>query len=144
MGSEMCIRDREITDNPKNKEVLKVIPKPTHMQRGLATILIEVPHKFTIDVMELIDIARKAVSAPTYELLKKEDEAKLIINALNKPRFTEDVVRHMARGVIEKFSKLPAETRIYLEYRSFESIHSHDLIAKLRTTLGALIEEIDN
>ncbi len=113
-------------------------PYPTHMQRGYAKIMIEVPHGYIVDLEELIDIATTSFSSPTYELLKRDDEAELILNALEKTRLTEDVVREMAKKVAVRFNALPDSTRVFIEYESLESIHDHNLVARLHSTLGAL------
>ena len=119
-------------------EILKVVPKATHLQRAYAKLIIQLPGKYDVDAFKLIKIARKSTSSQTYELLKREDEAEVILSALNNPMFAEDVVRQMAKGVLENFPELPDETKVFLSIRSLESIHQHDLVAYLHTTLKQL------
>jgi len=121
---------------------MRGFPKPTHMQRGYITMIIEAPNGSSIDPVKLVRIARRSLSSPTYELLKKEDEAEVIIKALNKPRFAEDVVRFIARDLITQFKDFPDETMVYIEFRSLESIHSYDLMAKHLTTFGKIRMEL--
>ena len=113
-------------------------PRATHMQRAFARVMVEMGEQYEVDALKLIRIARESMSARTYELLKREDEAQVIIDALRRPRFAEDVVREMAKRIVEEYKSLPDDTLVYLYVRSLESIHQHDLVAVLRSTLGNL------
>ena len=104
---------------------------PTHIQRGYLTIIIEEPLDMQIDIMDLINLARDSFSSATYELLKKEDEARIIINAYEKPLFTEDVVRLILYKLYREYHRM-GNLRIYVKYESLESIHNHNLVAYFR------------
>lgn len=141
LGMTACPCALEIikeTFKDRVKNMPQNIPLATHVQRSYATIIIQVPDGFEIDVMDLVGIARESMSSPTYELLKRSDEANIIINAVEKPRFVEDCVRYMANCIVSKFSNFPDSTLIYLKQRSQESVHTHDLQAELRTTIGEI------
>lgn len=124
---------RTISDYVENSKYV-----PTHIQRGYAKILIEVPLEKTIDIMDLINIGISAFSTPTYHLLKKEDESKIILDSLENPKFTEDVVREIAWRLVQKYEDFPDETEVFIEYKSIESIHDHDLIAKIYSSFSQL------
>jgi GTP cyclohydrolase-4 len=111
---------------------------PTHIQRGYARLLIEVPPERSIEIMDLINIVRESVSTPTYHLLKKEDEARIILNSLKRPRLTEDVVREIAWSVVNKYKDYPGSCEIMVEYKSIESIHDHNLVARIYSTFNEL------
>ena len=125
---------------PVNK-LLEMIPKATHLQRAYAKLIVQFSGKYDVDALKLIEIARNSMSSQTYELLKREDEAEVILRALDNPMFAEDVVRQMAKGIVENFPQLPNKTRVLLSVRSLESIHQHDLVAYLYTTLEHLRKE---
>lgn len=117
-------------------------PLATHMQRSYARIIMEVPDGYDIDVSNLVTIAKDSMSAETYEVLKRTDEVKLVTQAARSPRFVEDCVRYMAKGVVETFGFLPGETKIHIRQRNQESVHSHDLVAEKKSTLEKLAQEI--
>lgn len=114
------------------------IPVATHMQRGYAKILIESAPGITIDPLKLAEIAWGSASSMVYGLLKKKDEQELVKRALKETRLAEDVVRLMARSVVEAFPEVPDHARVVLEYRSLESIHDHDLVASIKSSMGEL------
>ena len=103
---------------------------PTHMQRGYLDIVVEVSDEGGVDIVDLIYIAMNSFSAPTFELLKREHEARLIIDAYKKPLFTEDVVRNAVKGLIELLGRDSRQV-VWVRHRSMESIHSHNLVAKI-------------
>jgi GTP cyclohydrolase I len=92
-----------------------------HMQRS--RIRLEISSK---SVMEFVEVAKKldsCFSAPLSEHLRRDEEASKILEAQNKPRFVEDLVRECL--------KLFPNAQ-FIEARSFESIHAHDAIALWR------------
>ena len=118
-------------------DVVKNIPLPTHNQRGKATIKIEIKDK-PVRLEELIEIAKVAMSSEVYELLKREDEVEVVRRMHENPRFVEDCVMTMAKGIVERFSHLPDDTLVYLRQENEESIHPHNVVAELFSTLGEL------
>ena len=118
----------------KTKEV-----PPTHNQRNLTTILIEVPgDDKSVDANDLIDIVEKSFSSPTYGILKREEEGKLVFNAHKNPKFVEDVVRDILSAILKKYKNLPDDVMIVVKSESEESIHKHNAFAERITTLGEL------
>lgn len=139
--AQQLVRDnypRAGSDLTKSEEP----PLATHMQRSHARIMMEVPDGYDIDVSNIVSLARDAMSAGTFEVLKREDEVQLVIRAAESPRFVEDCVRFMAKGVVETFGFLPGDTRVHIRQRNQESVHSHDLIAEKISTLERLAQEI--
>lgn len=117
-------------------------PGLTHNQRNVATLLVEAPESTRVDAEELIDVVEGSLSSPTYELLKRRSEGLLVLGAHERPKFVEDVVREMLRGVLHRYPDLPAEARIFAKSRAEESIHKHDAYAERSTTVGELRRDL--
>ncbi|MFA5860694.1 MAG: GTP cyclohydrolase MptA [Candidatus Thermoplasmatota archaeon] len=115
-------------------------PTITHNQRNVATLMLETlaGQSPGVEADDLIDIAETSLSSPTFELLKRGDETALVMNAHEKPRFVEDVVREMLHGVLEKYPQLPDDTVLVARSEAEESIHKHNAYAERTTTLGEL------
>jgi len=123
----------------KLETVGKRCPAPTHNQRNIGTLMIEVPKgTHLVDADDLIAIVEQSFSSPTYSILKRKEEAELVIHAHNKPRFVEDVVRDMLSAVLRKYKHLPDEVMVIARSESEESIHKHNAFAERVTTLGEL------
>jgi GTP cyclohydrolase-4 len=117
------------------------IPVMSHNQRNVCTALFEMDDNIEIEADEIIDLVQKAFSSPTYELLKRDDEGQVVINAHNNPRFVEDVVRNVLELIVERYKELPDDVVITVKSESEESIHKHNAFAERVTTLGELREE---
>jgi len=114
-------------------------PVPTHNQRNIGTLIIEVPRDtHSVDADDLITIVEKSFSSPTYSILKRKEEAELVLNAHNKPKFVEDVVRDMLSSVLIKYKDLPDDVVVIARSESEESIHKHNAFAERVTTLEEL------
>lgn len=117
----------------------KKYPAPTHNQRNIGTLMIEVPRKTKIvDADDLINIVENSFSSPTYSILKRKDEAELVLRAHAKPKFVEDVVRDILSAVLKRYNELPDEVMVIVRSESEESIHKHNAFAERITTLGEL------
>ncbi len=124
------------------EEILAHVPIGTHIQRGHGSISVELPEGESLDALKLVEIAESSMSASTYEMLKRVDEAELVRGALAHPRFVEDCIRFMMRGMIEQFPHLGGETRLVFRQRNEESIHKHDIVAERSITLAELRREM--
>jgi len=112
---------------------------PTHNQRNIGTLIIEVPRGTeVVDADDLIDIVEKSFSSPTYSILKRKDEGELVLKAHAKPKFVEDVVRDILSAVLKRYKDLPDEVLVIARSESEESIHKHNAFAERVTTLGEL------
>lgn len=121
---------------------LNSIPLATHNQRGRGTISIEVENDVKIPIGKMIEVIEQSMSAKTYEILKRPDEAKVVERAHQRPMFVEDCVREMAKRVVETFNYLPDDSIITLTQVNEESIHQHDAIAERVATIGDLRREL--
>jgi GTP cyclohydrolase-4 len=119
---------------------LDKIPVPTHNQRNIATVMLEVPEGYEIEANDLIDIIEESVSSPTYEILKRKDEGEVVMRAHQNPKFVEDVVREILHRLVKKYEDLPDDVLVVVRSESEESIHKHNAFAERITTLGELRE----
>jgi len=126
------------------ERVLNAIPMPTHNQRGKAVIKIEVRDNFSPRIEDLVKIAKESMSYETFELLKREDELEVIWQMHNNPKFVEDCVRVMAKKIAETFRSAPDDVLVYIRQENEESIHQHNVVAELFTTIGELKRGINN
>jgi len=114
----------------------------THNQRGVGTLMIEVPESEMVSINDIIEIIEESMSAGTYELLKRPDELAVTKKACENPKFVEDCVREMMKKVVERFDHLPDDTVVVVRQVNKESIHKHDAFAERVTTMGELREEL--
>jgi GTP cyclohydrolase-4 len=121
-------------DGYKDKDV-----PPTHNQRNITTLMIEVPgDDKSVDANDLIDIAEQSFSSPTYGILKRKEEGQLVFDAHKNPKFVEDVVRDILSAILKKYKDLPNNVMVIVRSESEESIHKHNAFAERVTTLGEL------
>ena len=137
IGMTACPCAMEVVRKLETRD--KNISTPTHNQRNIGTLMIEVPRGTkVVDADDLIDIVEKSFSSPTYSILKRKDEAELVLRAHAKPKFVEDVVRDMLSAVLKRYKDLPDDVLVIARSESEESIHKHNALAERVTTLGEL------
>jgi GTP cyclohydrolase FolE2 len=79
-----------------------------------------------------------------YELLKRPDEHDLVIRALTKPQFTEDVVREVVFNTYQQFKHILSPTAaLYAESLLLDSIHIHDVQTVINKTMGEIKNEVE-
>lgn len=130
---EVCKEELMMFDKGDLGQMIDRLPIATHMQRCRGTLFIDVSED-EVDVMDLVRIVNESMSSATYELLKRDDEAKVVMNAIRRARFVEDVARYMAKAASEL--KVRDGCTILAKVRSMESVHGHDIVALIRTTAG--------
>ena len=121
-----------------NLDLQGCLPTISHNQRNVSTLMIEVPERCDVEANDLIDILEASFSSPTFEILKRSDEAAVVINAHSHPKFVEDVVRDILAKVLERYASLPDDVFVIARSESEESIHKHNAFAERVTTLGEL------
>ncbi len=117
-------------------------PVMSHNQRNICSAIITTNEGYEIEADQLIELIEASFSSPTYELLKREDEGMVVINAHKNPKFVEDVVRGVLKRIVESFPELPDDTEIVVRSESEESIHKHNAVAQRDATMGDLREEL--
>src|SRR5919206_739962 len=90
------------------ERIFEAVPVATHNQRGLGTLHIGCPEDCTtdIDAQLLLEIVEDSMSSEIYELMKRSDEGAVVEKAHRRPRFVEDCVREMIRGVVDRMEFL--------------------------------------
>jgi len=118
-------------------------PIMSHNQRNVCTVMFTLDEAIDLEADEIIDLIHTAFSSPTYELLKRDDEGQVVINAHKNPRFVEDVVRNALRSVVETYRNLPDDVEVMVRSESEESIHKHNAFAERTATMGELRSEYE-
>ncbi len=137
------------------------VPVATHSQKGQVTLTVRVPLDDLGDrylatsgtrspsdallaaaaqlpkAAELYAVLREATTL-TSELLKRPDEYEMVKRAHRRAQFVEDVARETARVAAERLVRLRADAHVAVQTDSFESIHGHDIRARLAAPVGQL------
>ena len=140
-------RERLRDDGFSEDEIARVfeaVPVATHNQRGLGTLHIGCPETCMtdIDAERLLAIVEDSMSSEIYELMKRSDEAAVVEKAHRRPRFVEDCVREMVRGVVDAFPELTDAHFVSARQENLETIHQHNVVAERYGLLGDLRREI--
>jgi GTP cyclohydrolase IV len=124
--------------------ILDIVPVATHNQRGLGTLHIGCTELCDdeIEATTLLDIVEHSMSSEIYELMKRSDEAHVVEKAHRRPRFVEDCVREMIRGVIDAFPALDDRAFVSARQVNLETIHQHNVVAERFGTLGEVRHEL--
>ena len=127
------------------ERIFEAVPVATHNQRGLGTLYIGCPEDCTVelDATTLLGIVEESMSSEIYELMKRSDEAAVVEKAHRRPRFVEDCVREMLRGVVERLPMLTDEHFISARQENLETIHQHNVVAERFGLLGEIRHEIE-
>jgi len=117
---------------------LESLPMITHNQRNRTRLRFELPDACATEVDRMLAAIEGAQSAETFDILKRGDEAAVVVRAHRNPKFVEDVLRSLLTGLPQRFPDLPDTVGIYAQTVSEESIHKYNVVAAHRTTLGEL------
>jgi GTP cyclohydrolase-4 len=123
---------------PDVRKFAKTVPMISHNQRNTTTVMVEVPEHVEVEADDLVDIVEGSLSSPTYGILKRDDEASVVMRAHRNPKFVEDVVRDILGKLLVKYEKLDDSVHVTVRSESEESIHKHNAFAERVTTLGEL------
>jgi GTP cyclohydrolase IV len=124
--------------------ILDAVPVATHNQRGLGTLHVGCTELCDdeIDAAALLAIVEQSMSSEIYELMKRSDEAHVVEKAHRRPRFVEDCVREMVRGVVDAFPGLDDRAFVSARQVNLETIHQHNVVAERYGTLGEIRAEL--
>jgi len=131
-------------DGDDIERIFEAVPVATHNQRGLGTLHIGCPEgcELDIDAQRLLAIVEDSMSSEIYELMKRSDEALVVEKAHRRPRFVEDCVREMIRGVVEGLPELGDDAFVSARQENLETIHQHNVVADRHGQLGELRHEL--
>jgi GTP cyclohydrolase I/GTP cyclohydrolase-4 len=138
--------EQEGFDPDEIDRILEAVPVATHNQRGLGTLLIGCTELCDddIDATTLLEIVESSMSSEIYELMKRSDEAHVVEKAHRRPRFVEDCVREMIRGVIDAFPELADPAFVSARQVNLETIHQHNVVAERFGTMGEIRRELES
>ena len=129
-------------DTDQINRILGIFASGTHMQRGDTTLMVDKGNS-TITYKDIYTVLDQSVHLVN-ELLKRPDEHDLVIRALKKPQFVEDLVREVMFNAYQSFcGKLSSEATLSVESILFDSIHSHDVHALITSTLGEIRADLE-
>jgi GTP cyclohydrolase IV len=131
-------------DQVEIEKILDAVPVATHNQRGLGTLHVGCTELCDdeIDAATLLEIVESSMSSEIYELMKRSDEAHVVEKAHRRPRFVEDCVREMIRGVVEAFPALDDRAFVSARQVNLETIHQHNVVAERFGTFGEIRREL--
>ena len=140
-------RERLLADGFDESDVERIfeaVPVATHNQRGLGTLHVGCPEGVDIDVdaRRLLAIVEDSMSSEIYELMKRSDEGAVVEKAHRRPRFVEDCVREMIRGVVDGLPELGDDWFVSARQENLETIHQHNVTAERHGRLGELRDEL--
>ena len=142
-------RERLLDGGFSDDEVARIfeaVPVATHNQRGLGTLQIGCPEDCDadIDAQTLLEIVEDSMSSEIYELMKRSDEGAVVEKAHRRPRFVEDCVREMVRGVVQRFPVLTDRHFVAARQENLETIHQHNVTAERFGLLGEMRAELES
>lgn len=131
-------------DDDQIARIFDHVPVATHNQRGLGTLHIGCPEDCTtdIDAATLLRIVEDSMSSEIYEMMKRTDEAAVVEKAHRRPRFVEDCVREMLKGVTEQLSDLAPGAFVSARQENLETIHQHNVVAERFGLISELRHEL--
>ncbi|MGD9695129.1 MAG: GTP cyclohydrolase MptA [Thermoleophilia bacterium] len=124
------------------ERIVALVPVATHNQRARGTLLVGGQDSVDVDADRLIEIVENGMSSEIYELMKRPDERYVVDRAHRRPRFVEDSVREMVRGVLDAYPDLADEVFVHAHQVNFETIHTHDVDAERSGTVGEIRREL--
>jgi GTP cyclohydrolase I/GTP cyclohydrolase-4 len=140
--------ERLLADGFSDEEIERIfdhVPVATHNQRGLGTLHVGFTEDCDedVDARTLLDIVEGSMSSEIYELMKRSDEGAVVEKAHRRPRFVEDCVREMIRGVVEAFPALAGSTFVSARQENLETIHQHNVVAERFGLLEEIRRELE-
>ena len=138
------LEDDDFTDE-QIERIFEHVPVATHNQRGLGTLYIGCPEECDVDVdaTTLLEIVEDSMSSEIYELMKRSDEGAVVEKAHRRPRFVEDCVREMIKGVTERLPELDPRAFVSARQENLETIHQHNVVAERFGLLAEVTRELD-
>jgi GTP cyclohydrolase IV len=131
-------------DDTQIETIVEAVPVATHNQRGLGTLYIGCTEgsDHQLDGRTLLGIVEESMSSEIYELMKRSDEGAVVEKAHRRPRFVEDCVREMVRGVVDQLGFLGDDAFVMAKQENLETIHQHNVVADRTGLLGDLRAEV--
>jgi GTP cyclohydrolase I/GTP cyclohydrolase-4 len=128
------------------ERVFEAVPVATHNQRGIGTLYVGCPEDCDVELRAetLLALVEASMSSEIFELMKRSDERAVVEKAHRRPRFVEDCVREMIRGVVSSVPALDDEAFVMARQENLETIHQHNVVAERYGLLAELRAELDS
>ena len=141
-------RERLVAEGFTDDEIERVfdaVPVATHNQRGIGRLSIGCPEHCDAEVQAetLLRIVEDSMSSEIFELMKRPDERAVVEKAHRRPRFVEDCVREMLRGVAAAYPGLDPNAFVHARQENLETIHQHNVVAERYGLFGEITAELD-
>ena len=114
------------------------LPVVTHNHRNRTRLVFDLGDGAEVEADEVLAAIEAAQSSPTFAILKRGDEARVVLEAHRRPKFVEDVLRDLLASLPARFPSLPDSTGVRAETTSEESIHKYNVVASTAATMGQL------
>ena len=128
------------------ERVFEAVPVATHNQRGIGSLYVGCPEGCETELRAetLLRIVEESMSSEIFELMKRSDERAVVEKAHRRPRFVEDCVREMLRGLMDALPALPGHAFILARQENLETIHQHNVVAERYGLLEEIRTELDS
>ena len=128
------------------ERVFGAVPVATHNQRGMGALHVGCPESCEpeLSAETLLRIVEDSMSSEIFELMKRPDERSVVEKAHDRPRFAEDCVREMVRGVIAAYPSLEETAFVLARQENLETIHQHSVVAERYGLLSEIRTELDS
>jgi GTP cyclohydrolase I/GTP cyclohydrolase-4 len=128
------------------ERVFEAVPVATHNQRGIGSLYVGCPEGCETELRAetLLRIVEESMSSEIFELMKRSDERAVVEKAHRRPRFVEDCVREMLRGLIAGLPALEGHSFILARQENLETIHQHNVVAERYGLLDEIRAELES
>jgi GTP cyclohydrolase-4 len=144
-SSRQRLIEQGFTDD-EIERVFDAVPVATHNQRGIGTLCVGCPEGCGFDVAAetLLQIVEQSMSSEIFELMKRPDERAVVEKAHARPRFVEDCVREMVRGLLATYPELDDNAFGLARQENLETIHQHSVVAERYGLVDEIRSELDS
>jgi GTP cyclohydrolase-4 len=143
-GAREKLVEQGFTDD-EIARVFDAVPVATHNQRGIGTLYVGCPERCEAELRAetLLAIVEDSMSSEIFELMKRSDERAVVEKAHRRPRFVEDCVREMIRGVASSLPELDGRAFVLARQENLETIHQHSVVAERYGLVAELRDELE-
>jgi GTP cyclohydrolase IV len=126
------------------ERVFDAVPVATHNQRGIGRLCVGCPEDCDAELRAetLLRIIEDSMSSEIFELMKRSDERAVVEKAHRRPRFVEDCVREMLRGIAAAHPDLDPGAFVLARQENLETIHQHNVVAERYGLFGEITAEL--
>jgi GTP cyclohydrolase I/GTP cyclohydrolase-4 len=144
-SSRRRLTEQGFTDDEVER-VFDAVPVATHNQRGIGTLCVGCPEGCDLDLRAetLLRIVEESMSSEIFELMKRPDERSVVEKAHARPRFVEDCVREMVRGLLAAYPELDESAFVLARQENLETIHQHSVVAERYGLVSEIRSELDS